>query len=479
MPKFTLLIFSFIISYILPAQDLNQNFHRDTVVNSYSELFRELARSHPGFYRYHSRASMNLYIDSIFQTMQGDSVTGWEMYRKMKTVVGRIGCLHSGLTLSPQFEKMLDSFPNVIPFQIFFRDGKAYIVRNFSSDQSISPGTEITHINGRTIDEILNMILPAIVSDGYNMTMKYLALYHDFARWYRSMVEQTTNFSVTIIRNGQPAQIQVAAVAVRDVAGDGVSSEITYPKQLEFNIENRIAKLSIHSFAKTDIKRSKQRFKKFIRSAFDEMKEKKVEHLVLDLRYNTGGTDANAAYLSKYFFDKPYRYWDRIEVTESVAKQIKGIYRFFFKKPVQKDSMWLWQKSWYTKEFNFTTIQKPAKNYFTGKTYVLINGFCMSACTELSGILSYNKRAVFIGEETGGCHQGDNSGMMPETKALGGLVMTVPLMKYVMAVDPALNFGRGVMPDHVVLPSVEDVINKKDVVMEYVMQKIKTSTIHQ
>ena len=293
------------------------------------------------------------------------------------------------------------------------------------------------------------------------------------------MVEQADRFAVTIVRNGQPEQLTIPAIVKKDMAYNGFLTELTHPKQLEFNIENGIGVLSIHSFAKTDVKKGKQRFKKYIRSCFSELKEKNIEHLVLDLRYNTGGTDANAAYLSKYFFDKPYRYWDRIEVTEAVAKEIKGIYRLFFKKPVLKDSMWLWQRSWVTKEFNFCRQQKPARNHFTGKTYVLINGFCMSACTELTGVLSYNKKAIFIGEETGGCHQGDNSGMMPETGTLGGFTMTVPLMKYVTAVDPALNVGKGTLPDHVVLPSVQDLVNNKDVVMEYVMQLIRTSATHQ
>lgn len=476
MPKLTLLILLF-IPFALTAQDLHQKFHRDSVIKSYSDLFRDVSRKHPGWYTYHSKQSMNLYIDSVFQTMQGDSVSLWEIYRKMKPVIGRIGCLHTGLALSENQQQQLDSVPNLFPFQVLIRDDRAYIVKNFSANKLLLPGTEITHINGRSIGEILNRIIPAIVSDGYNMTMKYRALYHDFPRWYRGMVEETDSFSVTIA--GQPAPFLVAAVKRNDVAGEGFSEEIVYPKQLEFNIENGIGKLSVHSFAKTDIKRGNQKFKKYIRSAFSEMKQKKVEHLVLDLRYNTGGTDANAAYLSKYFFDKPYRYWDRIEVTEPIAKEIKGIYKLFFKKPVLKDSIWHWRKSWYTKEFDFYETQKPAKNYFTGKTYVLINGFSMSACSEFSGVLSHNKKAIFIGEETGGGHQGDNSGMMPETKAMGGFILTVPLMKYVTAVDPAYNFGKGVVPDHEVTPSLEDVIYNKDVVMEYVMKLIRTSATPQ
>lgn len=150
MPKFTLLFFTVSISLLSSAQekksfDLNRKFHKDSVVKSYSNLFRELSKKHPGFYRYQSPLTMNTYIDSIFQSINNDSVSGWEIYRKMKPVVSKIGCLHTGLTLSHQHEQLLDSLPNLLPFQLYFYDDKAWIVKNISADQSIEPGTDYAY----------------------------------------------------------------------------------------------------------------------------------------------------------------------------------------------------------------------------------------------------------------------------------------------------------------------------------------------
>jgi hypothetical protein len=478
MPKFTLLLSFLVISISLSSQPtvLDKKYDKDSAVSLYRNLFREVPLSHPGFYTYHSPQAMNAYIDSILHTFAGDSVTGWEIYRKMKPVVGKIGCLHTGLAISDAQKKLMDSMPNLLPFQLFIRDHKAWITKNVSEDKSIEPGTEITRINGRSIEELLAIILPAIPSDGYNMTMKYLALYHDFPGWYRSMVGLSPQFTIGIIRNGKMEERRVPAVSNNNVASPGFLKEIEYSRQLEFEIINQTGFLAIHSFAKTDIKASDQRFKKFMKRTFRELKEKKVPNLVVDLRHNTGGTDANAARFASYFFDKPFNYWDRIEVTETVAKQIKGVYRLFFKKPVKKDSIYLWRKSWYTKEFNFYQRQQPAKNNFKGNVYVLINGFCMSASSEVASILSYNKKAVLIGEETGGAAQGNTSGMMPETKVMDGLILTVPLMKYVTAVDPAGNFGRGAMPHHAVTPTLEQIINGEDVVMQYALKLIRAAS---
>lgn len=475
MPKFTLLLSFLFVSVFLSAQPtvLDKKYGKDSAVNLYRNFFQVVPLSHPGFYTYHSPQVMNAYIDSILHTFDSDSVTGWEIYRKMKPVVGKIGCLHTGLTISDAQKKLMDSMPNLLPFQLFIRDNKAWITKNVSEDKSIEPGTEITHINGRSIEELLAIILPAIPSDGYNMTMKYLALYHDFPGWYRSMVGLSPQFTISIIRNGVKEERLVTAAIKNKVASPGFIDEFKFSRQLEFEVVNQAGFLAIHSFAKTDIKAGDQRFKKFMKRTFRELKDKKVPNLVVDLRYNTGGTDANAARFASYFFDKPFNYWDRIEVTETVAKQIKGVYRLFFKKPVRKDSTWLWRKSWYTKEFNFYQRQQPAKNNFKGNVYVLINGFCMSACSDVASVLSYNKKAVLIGEETGGAAQGNTSGMMTETKMMDGLILTVPLLKYVTAVDPAGNVGHGAMPHHAVTPTLEQIINGQDVVMQYALKLIR------
>ena len=198
--------------------------------------------------------------------------------------------------------------------------------------------------------------------------------------------------------------------------------------------------------------------------AFTQLKTTKVKNLVVDLRDNTGGSDPFAAYFTSYFFDKPFRYWDRIEVTQAVANEIHGAaLRMFYRKPVQKDSIWLWQRARYSDEFNFYMEQKPARNNFRGKVYVLMNGFCMSSCADVIAILSYNKKVTLIGQETGGGYQGNNSGMIPDSKVKPfDFTLSVPLQKYVNHVDRSMNIGRGTMPDYVINRTIDDLLKGED-----------------
>ena len=85
----------------------------------------------------------------------------------------------------------------------------------------------------------------------------------------------------------------------------------------------------------------------------------------------------------------------------------------------------------------------------------------------------YHKRAVFIGEETGGGYYGNTSGAttilkLPET----GIKIYIPLIKYVSAVSDYPN-GRGIIPDHHVEASIKEILEGQDPVMEYTLELIR------
>lgn len=453
-----------------------QKFSADTVKSTIDEMTKELSIKHPGFYRYNSKGDFDKYIDSIKSTIK-DSLTELESFLKFKPIITKIHCLHSGISLPKEYKDYLNQQPNLFPFQVYFNDNKAYVVKNYSATTSILAGDEIISINGQSIDKITAQLLSLIPSDGYNLTMKYRTLYLQFPSWYRS-IDLSENFTTIIKQNNIEKTYQIKGAKFNEIVQDGFLREPARTKQLEFKIENNIGFLTIHSFAQTDIKKAKQEFKEFIDQAFTEIKTNKIQNLVVDLRDNTGGSDPYAAYFTSYFFDKPFRYWDRIEVTEAIAKEIKGIaLKLYYRKPIQKDSVWLWQKAKHVHDFDFYEEQQPAQNNFSGKTYVLINGFCMSSCADVAAILSFNKKATFIGQETGGGYQGNTSGMIPNSKVQPfDFTLTVPLQKYFNSVDTLKNIGRGTMPDYAINMTINDILKGNDKELQKTIDLIKSGS---
>ncbi|MCW3464538.1 S41 family peptidase [Chitinophaga nivalis] len=443
-----------------------------TVIHKATRL---LSRYQPGVYRYHSKASFDQYADSLLGTIK-TPLSELALYRKLKPLVSRIGCLHTDLTSAVHYKHSLRNSPSLIPLQLYFEGNRAFVIKNYSADKTIIPGDEITHINGQSIPALLQILLPAIPSDGYNLTMKYLALYHQFPSWYRSFVAVDTSFTLTAIRRSQSFTSKLAGVLEKDLVSDGFLRPFRYPQQLAFQITDQTGYLTIHTFAQSDIKKGGQDFHRFLQQAFDSLQAQNIRDLVIDLRYNTGGSDTHAAYFSRYFFTQPYRYWDRIEVTPQLAKKIKGLARIWYRSPVLQDSTWRWQKAKTVHDFDFYEWQSPAAHPYAGKVYVLINGFCMSSCADLTAILSHHKKAVFIGEETGGGYQGNNSGIMPgENLRPSGLVLTLPLQQYFNAVDPTINIGRGTLPDYPAPMTVAALLNGQDPAMETARSLIQAS----
>ncbi len=439
-----------------------QKFSADTVLKAINDVSRELSIKHPGFYRYHSKEEFNQYLDSVKATVK-DSLSELEDYLKLKPIISYIDCIHTGLSLPQEYKDYQNQKPNLFPFQLDCVGSRAFVFKNHSTCNSILAGDEIVSINGQGMDQIILKLLRLIPSDGYNLTRKYRALYFQFPGWYRN-IDLKESFLVVVNQHGKQQSYHVEGKKFKDIAEEGFLIEPKRANQLEFKIENKIGYLTIHSFAKTEIVKCNQNFKNFIDQAFTRLKTANVKNLVVDLRDNTGGSDPFAAYFTSYFFDKTFRYWDRIEVTQAVANEIKGAaLRLFYRKPVQEDSVWLWQKARHSDEFNFFEEQKPARNNFKGRVYILMNGFCMSSCADVIAVLSYNKKATLIGQETGGGYSGNNSGMIPDIQIKPfDFTLSVPLQKYVNYVDRSKNIGRGTMPDYVINRTIEDLLEGKD-----------------
>ncbi|WKK74718.2 S41 family peptidase [Marivirga salinae] len=432
-----------------------------------------ISEKHPGFYRYTTKERFDFLIDSTKQSIN-DSLTELQYYRKLKPLFAQIGCLHTGISLSKEYQVYLDKTNTLLPLEVFIdlQNSKVLISKNYSANEHIPIGGEITSINEVSISSILKKILSSIPSDGYNQTEKNLLLNHRFSFWYQSIIDASTVFNVGIKTNGNNNIYELKGIS-KDKFPSFESLEKNYKKPLEFEITNGVGLLKIHTFSKSSIKEAGQNFQKVTKDVFETLKQQNVENLVVDLRYNTGGTDGNAALLASYFFDQPFRYWDKIEVTEAVAKEIKGMNRLFYNKTVEVNGSFHWRKTWFTKEFDYYETQQSASNNFKGKTYIITNGLCMSSCSDFVAILSHNNKAIIVGQETGGGYQGNTSGMMPEATIPTGLIVTIPLQKYTNAVDLTKNFGHGTIPDYEIVQTFDNWVHKKDVELDFTFDLIK------
>ncbi|MBD3581716.1 S41 family peptidase [Flavobacterium selenitireducens] len=116
--------------------------------------------------------------------------------------------------------------------------------------------------------------------------------------------------------------------------------------------------------------------------------------------------------------------------------------------------------------------QKPNKDAFQGNVYILIDGYSFSVTSEFAAIAHNNKRATFIGRETGGGYLGNTSGFfVVSVLPNSGVEVATPQWDYWMSVENPIK-DRGIMPDIEIWPTAKDVLDGRNLEMERVMNVI-------
>jgi C-terminal processing protease CtpA/Prc len=110
---------------------------------------------------------------------------------------------------------------------------------------------------------------------------------------------------------------------------------------------------------------------------------------------------------------------------------------------------------------------------FKGKVFILINDKTSSTAAAFCAITQFNKRATFIGSETGGGYCGDAAGMyfilnLSNTKTK----VVIPIMRLYNAMDNCQSQG-GVKPDYEIKPDIADLNPTIDREMNLTLDLIK------
>ena len=126
----------------------------------------------------------------------------------------------------------------------------------------------------------------------------------------------------------------------------------------------------------------------------------------------------------------------------------------------------------YLRNNGIFALKKPKKNNFKGKVYVLINGSSFSAASILPSKLKDENRAFLVGEETGGANDGTVAGRY-STEKLKNSKLYLPIG--LMLIQPNIKFTntkKGVVPDKEIIPTLEEILQKKDVQLDWAMAEI-------
>ncbi|MEO1653332.1 MAG: S41 family peptidase, partial [Bacteroidota bacterium] len=389
---------------------------------------------------------------------------------------------HTEIALSKPTRDAVDESLKLLPLGLRWIEGQLYISRNLSTDDRIPRGAILNKINGEDALALFAEFLPLIERDGNNLTSPRRSTANLFMDFYGLLKAQPDSFEVVFTdQEERKQQIRISSQTWPQQLKNWEKRYGPIPEgakeQLSFTIEGEVATMKVKSWHPGRIKSGGQNFKKFFQDAFEEITSAGVKHLILDMRNNGGGSEVVFMQCFGHLVNQTYTVYKElsaitVDIPDHQYYPYDNVKRLeaYGKKAMEKRG-----ERYHTKKDPSLKPAKPLHPYYDGKLYVLINERSHSATGDLSGVMRKYKRGLFIGNESGGNPFENTAGESPTLYLPNtGLRVSIPLLKYVINRDLE-NTGQGIIPEHRIIPSMEDILNKKDVVMAYTLDLIKKS----
>ena len=461
--------------------------------------YQKLQKFHPNLYWYISKEKLDHKFDSLKTTIK-EPLAANQFFFKLAPVVASINEGHLRLrSISRQYSKaeqkeLKSKKPLFALMDYKIIDDKIYVKENKEDFGKIKAGTEILKINDENVSDLVRRYRKLYSSDGENQTFQKYFMnltffnYYTLENGYLDSVKLQTlcdNVIEDVHLKRQKKETKevteekkLPKITVDQKLQDYNAISKTYNRSFKFlKSDSTVAYVKIKSFSATQAK-------KFYDQTFRKIKNAKSEYLIIDVRDNLGGSLSEINNLYSYLTDEKFTLIKVPEMTSKTSGMHQNYFRgqsvftsimsapaypFFlagnYLLSSKKD------KRYYFREFA-SRPTKPKENAFKGKIYVLVNGASFSASSILSAKLKYEKRAVIVGEETGGAHDGTVAGVN-NTVILPHSHLTLPIGLFL--IRPNIEFenkNRGVVPNFSVNPNFEDIFGTDDKILDWTLEDI-------
>jgi len=461
--------------------------------------YTKLKEMHPRLYWYISKEKLDHQFDSLKKTIH-EPLTPIQFYFKLQPVIANIREGHLALRiprrkLTRREIKSLDARKGMFSrFGYFVQDDHLYIVENKDSIEDIKPGTEVLSINNIPASEYVKKYRRLISSDGFNTTFQPYFLKDIFFNFYTAENGFMNSAKIETLYEGRikTVTLQREIKSEKDLQenkaqekrtsekklNDYVAFTNTYNRNFKFlDQDSTVAYIKVKSF-------SGDYSRKFYKESFEKIKNSKSDYLIIDVRDNYGGALDEINNLYSYLSPQPYVLIKPSEVTSKFSPLRTNYFRksnpldyalksIFYPTFVVAQTFSTYKKDgkvYY--KMKAGKLQKPKKNVFKGKIFVLINGGSFSASSIITAKLKNDKRVTLVGEETGGANDGTVAGFY-SYQQLPNSHINLPIG--LLLVQPNIQFSnskRGVMPDVTIRETMQDIIEKKDPQLEWIKNEI-------
>ncbi len=417
-----------------PVEELRDKFSKVYTPNEYrddlDQLGKTLLKIHPNATKFISEKDFWKVIEQK-KSLITERTTFAEFTWHCNEIVASVHCSHTEMG---RFYIENEILPPQLKFPMFTRliDGKLYVIDPLDNAGKVNIKDEILSINGVAVSQLIADIYPHITAQGYIQTTKR----HVFNMHAPIMIPYALGFpaAYSIVLKGKDAPI---ALNKQETPKSPRRNPIYWCEDglcLEFLDDQKTAVMSIttfnyYPFNGLDV------FIAFIDKSMAEIKQKGIKNLIVDVRWNGGGSQHSSIHLLRYLAKKPFVYYSK---AESEGKTEKSVGEESF---------------------------EPYENGFKGKVYFMMDGLGNSTTGHFMSMAKVLNLGTIVGEELGSnqfCSAGQKVCRLKHTK----IVFNVANNTHVSTAT-SLSDETGILPDHYVGQSIDDYLKGIDTVKEF------------
>jgi hypothetical protein len=391
------------------------------------------------------------------------------LWRVLMPLITRIGEGHMNLLRSEAMKQHERESGMLLPLSVHWSEGGAFVLEGYGEAADIPRGTRIISIDGKQADALMDDLMFATTHDGHIRTgvMREASGNYYGELLYRMQGSRDVFHLVLESAKGQRAERDVAGVRPSERLSPP-SPDPSYVATLEW-LDSATAYLSVPSFSNAKYRKAGVDYKATIQALFDQLHQRGARNLILDLRENGGGSEPNESILFSYLVEKRLHKYAAVEARGQAisVSSLSGVR--FDTEVFDKDEMLLQRR---LPDGRLSRRNLPPEGLvsrwsvvhpvFHGRLIVLAGGNTFSGGAELASMLFHERRAVFVGEEVGGTHEGNTSGHRWELRLPNsGMTLQIPLLQF-RFVWPGVPHDRGVRPDCHVPPDASEFGQAKD-----------------
>lgn len=369
-------------------------------------------------------------LDRLRQTLSNE-VSILEQFKAYSRLISDIGCGHTQIHPNKRVYRAWLTERAALPFDYYLvgkrlfinhldeKDKRDIIENNPKLKKSAlhQDGTEIISINGKRVEEMMDSIGELLSSDEDHSSFKYFQAKH-FFEFYRHLADPLMMDSIeiiylknsdTIVERVMPGAAPVHSINKRIFQYQSDRLEMEANMGTFRIIKNKYGYFRFKSFVSS----SGSAYNAFLEESFSKLKEEGIDHLVIDLRGNTGGvmqydlvsyfTGPNVG-LGSYVVSKPSN-----GKTDKGIKKMNGMYlRHILLSKRQEQEI----RSGRFSDGRVLSPDVDTNLLFTGQVVVITDEGTFSSAAMLASHLKTLCNAKIVGRTAGGSFYGGNSGTL-------------------------------------------------------------------